>query len=49
MGATLAWLTVIALVLVGIVLFYHLGVNLSSSISTAFHAVEHALGQPILP
>ena len=47
MGAATAWFTAIALVLIGIVVLYHMGLNIAPPISSAFHTVEHTLGRPL--
>ena len=48
MGAGFAWFTTVVLVLIGVVVLYHLGLNLGPSLSTAFHAVLHVLSRPLM-
>lgn len=47
MGIILTWFTGVVLVLSGVVVLHHLGVDVSPMISTTMHGVERLLGRPL--
>jgi hypothetical protein len=47
MGAFNAWFTSVLLIICGVIVFNHLGVNLAPALGTALHGVEHLLGTPL--
>jgi hypothetical protein len=48
MGAALAWLTTVLLLLGGVLVLEQLGVNVAIIVNGAIHGVERALGQPLI-
>jgi hypothetical protein len=47
MGAFLAWVTALVLVLAAVLAVYHLGLDLTSSIGSWMHSIERALARPL--
>ncbi|MCI4332001.1 MAG: hypothetical protein L3K19_09190 [Thermoplasmata archaeon] len=47
MGSFTAWFTSVVMVLGAVIVFNHLGVNLSPLLGSALHGIEHALGMPL--
>lgn len=47
MGATLAWFTTVVLVLSLVLVLHQLGVNVTPTIGSSLHGLEHWLGQPL--
>jgi hypothetical protein len=47
MGAALAWLTTVLILLGGVLVLDQLGVNVAVMVAGGLHSLEHALGQPL--
>jgi hypothetical protein len=48
MGALLAWFAVVVVLVAGLLVLFHLGMNIDAQVSSGLHHLEHLLGQPLV-